>query len=224
MRRLAEAAVAVSILVLSGQAPVWAQGGKTPTYPVVPLIVEINDQVSSGAEAKIKGDGMGAYYNGAPDGTIASIDKYGNLIIKFGRQVMFSYGEPEGSTGPTSGGYANSYISTLNAGGRPLQNLATGERQCIKLNWQYDAAGRTLRHGFNRDFYLTVDDGTSYAVVTRSDPDTWMIEPTGSVNCAGYPNPEGEALVFSQTTKGRLAVETTFGEYLLPFRLTLFRQ
>jgi hypothetical protein len=219
MTRLAGFTVAALLLASGGQATVWAQGGKIPTYPVVPLSV----MVETGDSWKITGDGS-AYENAAPDGTTANIDKYGNLIISFGRPVTFDYSTPPPGAGGVSGvvAYDNSYISTLNAGGKALQNLLTGESQCIKLNWQYDIAGGWMRHGFNRGFDQSVQDDTSYAVVTRTD-DAWIVEPADGF-CGSYPNPDSVALVFSQVSRKGKWVITEYGRYSLPFRLTLTRK
>lgn len=215
MTRLAGVAAAALVMVAGGQATAWAQG-KTTTYPVVPLSVEVANTTAE----KIRGDG-GLYENGAPDGTTANIDKYGNLIIKFGREVTFEYG-PGASPGLASGDYDNSYISTLNAGGTPLQNLIEGLPQCIKLNWQYDVSGGWLRHGFQRTYIepTTSSDPSSFAVVTRTESG-WLIEPSTTDSCGSSSN--RIAHVFRQSTKGKVAF-TDYGFYSLPFRLVLTPQ
>ena len=54
-------------------------------------------------------------------GTTANFDKYGNLIVSFGRSVHFDYGVGDAPTG----WYSNSYISTVpkQQGDGALQNL-----------------------------------------------------------------------------------------------------
>jgi hypothetical protein len=222
MTRLTGITAAASLLVFGGQATVWAQGGKTPTYPAIPLSV----MVEVGDPWKITGDGS-AYVNGAPDGTTANIDKYGNLIITFGRPITFDYSEPPGGVGPISGDYDTSYVSTLNAGGKALQNLtfseSHNESQCIKLNWQYDIPSGWMRHGFNRGFDQYAQDNTSYVVVTRTGEETWMVEPAAGA-CGSYTNPAGVAKVFSQVSRKGKWVVTEYGNYSLPFKLTLTRK
>ncbi len=226
MTRLAGVAAAVLVLAAGGQASVWAQGGKTPTYPVVPLSVMIEAAVNPDSPGPgIWGDGA-PYVNGATDGTTANLDKYGNLIVSFGRGVRFDYSlNLAGNGGAVSGLYDDSYISTLGQVPRtPLQNLGLQQSQCIKLNWQYDVTGGMLRHGFNRGFDQSVQDDTSYAVVTRNDENTWLVEPTGGVECGSYNNPDSVALVFSQVSRKGKWVVTEYGRYSLPFKLTLTGQ
>jgi hypothetical protein len=237
MRRLAEAAVAVSILVLSGQAPVWAQGGKTPKLAAVPLSVVIESAVTPTAlnpegVAAITGDGD-PYVDGEMFPLRANFDGYGNLIIAFGRLVRFEYGSPLSGTrpagvtgGPVSGWHSGAYISTLNRSGElPLQTLAFGASQCVKLNWQYDHPdGGWWLHGYNRGFDQK-ENGTSYAVVHREGPDVWTVEPLGGSGlCGPVTNPESTASVSTQrTVKGKWEI-INYGNYFVPFKLTLTRK
>ena len=218
MTRLAGIMAAAVLLAFGGPATVWAQGGKPSTFTPVPLSVNVANTTAE----RIRGDGS-LYENGAPDGTTATIDKYGNLIIRFGRPITFVYGEDEGTAGPTSGDYDSSYVSTLNAGGKALQSLDVSESQCIRLNWQYDIPGGWMRHGFNRGFDQYAHDDTSYAVVTYDGEDTWMVEPA-AVLCGSYANPAGVAKVFSQVSRKGKSVVTEYGNYSLPFKLTLTRK
>jgi hypothetical protein len=215
MRRLAEAAVAVSILVLSGQAPVWAQGGKTPKLAAVPLSVEIIDDGST----RITGDGP--FVDGLA-GTRANIDQHGNLIIAFGGPVTFDYSEPVSGDVLESPivSYATSYISTLSSSG-PIQTLGEGLSQCVRLNWSHEIPGGYLRHGFHRRYDLLWPDTTSYAVVTRVAGEMkWIVEPKEGT-CFGTPNPDSVASMFTQVSeRGRWRV-IEYGEYRLPFRLVL---
>jgi hypothetical protein len=215
------------MLCIGGQFAVHGQGGKPRTFTPVSLSVE----VANTSAQRIKGDEGLFYEDGAPDGTTANIDKYGNLIISFGRSITLEYGTPLDPGEPISGDYDNSYISTLNAGGKALQSLDDGESQCIKLNWQYDIPGGWLRHGFNRVEDPSVQDDTSFAVVTRADLNTWMVEPVEPAAgfCGVDGNPDSVARVFSQvqvSSKGKRVVTeaTDYGKYSLPFKLTLTRK
>jgi hypothetical protein len=219
MRRLAGIAVAAMLLAAGGQATVWAQGGKQPKLAAVPLSVEVvTDQTM-----RITSDGSGPYIDGV-DGTRANIDQYGNLIIAFGRPVVFDYSEPADGTGDpraVSGSYS-SYISTL-ANGVAMQNVSPGTPHCIRLNWQYDIPNGFFRFGFHRGFTLDDPDDTSYAVVTRVDLNTWEVEPRAGT-CGTFTNPDSVASVFTQVTqRGKWIVEE-YGQYRMPFRLVLNRK
>lgn len=235
MGRLAGVAAAVLVMAAGGQASVWAQGGKTTTYPVVPLKVEVASASIPG-DPGIWGDELGPYENGAADGTTANIDKYGNLIIAFGRIVRFAFADPvppgDSNVRAVSGDYIT-YISTL-ANGVALQNIALGGQHCIRLNWSYEIPGGYFRLGFHRGFDLNAPDGTSYAVVTRLDPDNWALEPKAETECRTFANgtfatntfknPDSHASVFTQVMQKGKWVVAKYGTYVLPFRLTLTRQ
>lgn len=234
MKTLERIVVAAACACLLAPAVARAQGGKTTKYPVVPLSVVIDSVVTptptnlSGIPA-ITGDGL-AYEDGeARLRTV--IDEYGNLILAFGRDVYFQYGDPEEGTRsdqvqdePESGLKSNAYISSLRRTGEgPLQLLAPGRSQCVRLNWQYDhPAGGWWRHGFNRGSNH-LDNGTSYAVVTRVDDNVWTVEPRGGQHC-GFTNRDSVAQVFTQRTVKGKTVFVDYGDYYLPFKLTLTRK
>ena len=239
MKALSTGVLAAAAIAIVASVSIEAQGGKPKKLAAVPLSVVIESTTSAGVAARITDDGQGAYVDGV-GGTAASIDQHGNLIIRFGRQVGFDYGEriedlrdPGVTDEPVSGWYSTSYISSLNSRQPPLQDLVEGQQQCIKLNWQRDLpGGGWLRLGFNRGPDDTLRDTTSYAVVTRDDQDMWRIEPASGVTCntnesnasGPYGNPDATALVFTQvSTRGRW-VYTFYGTYRLPFRLTLTRK
>jgi hypothetical protein len=190
---------------------------------VVYLSVVIEDLEPDAPPAGITGDGQ-PYDHGAADGTTASLDRYGNLIVSFGRPVTFDYSDLlEGLGGAPSGSYDGSYISTVpqQAGDGALQNLAENASQCIQLNWQFrDAANVLWRNGFHRDRDLPDQGGTSYAVVTRTTPESWEVEPLPGW-CGGYLNPDRVASVWTHLMAKGKNVYTDYGKYRLPFRLTL---
>lgn len=231
MSRISAVVMAATVVCIGGQAPVQGQGGKPRKLAAVPLSVVIEPQVTPttlnpGGAPSIAGDGP--YENG-------QIDEYGNLIIAFERPIHFEYGErlldPDSRSDfvtdePVTGWHSGGYVSTLNRSGEPpLQELRRGKSQCIKLNWQYDhPAGGWWRHGYNRGSDHK-ENGTSYAVFTRVDTDAevWTVEPLGGQAC-GFTNRESTAAVFTQqSVKGKWVVKD-YGDYVLPFKLTLTRK
>jgi hypothetical protein len=225
MRKLAFASAVIVGLAALSMRPFAAS--KPVTYSPVPLKVTIESGL------QITAEDYSPYENGQ-GGTTANFDKYGNLIVSFGRPVCFDYGV-YGVDDPPTGCYNNSYISTVpkQQGDGALQELdwgeSGGESQCVQLNWQFrDASNVLWRNGFhrNRDL-LGTQDGTSYAVVTRTDANTWEVEPR-AFSCPGYDNtyenPAGVAGVFTHESVRGKTVYTDYGLYSLPFRLTLTRQ
>lgn len=222
MMRTSRALAGIALLAALAHTDAAAQGGKTTKLAAVPLSVDI-EHSSDTVTRRIVGDGA-PYEDGAADGTRASIDQHGNLIVSFGRPVWFDYSapvSPDAGAGPVSGWYDDSYISTLNAGGMPLQSLPPGSSQCVKLNWQFPTTGGWWRHGFNRGIDGSVQDDTSYAVVTKEQSgEVWLVEPVAGT-CGTYRNPEAFAKVFTQvSTKGKW-VFTDYGTFSLPFKLRL---
>lgn len=230
MSRISAVVMAATVVCIGGQAPVQGQGGKPRKLAAVPLSVVIESNVTpttlnpDAEPGSITGDGP--YENG-------QLDEYGNLIIAFERPVRFEYGGPIPTTRssvvkdePVTGWHSGAYISTLNRSGEPpLQALQRGQSQCIKLNWQYDhPAGGWRRHGYNRGFDQK-ENGTSYAVFTRVDTDAevWTLQPLGGEDC-GFTNRESTAAVFTQqSVKGKWEIKD-YGDYILPFKLTLTRK
>ena len=217
MRKLAFASAVIVGLAALSIRPFAAS--KPVTYSPVPLKVTIEPGLQITA-----GDVL-PYVNGQ-GGTTANFDKYGNLIVSFGRPVCFEY-VVKGVEVPPTGCYNNSYISTVpkQQGDGALQELDPGLSQCVQLNWQFrDASNVLWRNGFHRNRDLPgPQDGTSYAVVTRTDADTWEVEPR-ALSCPGYDNPAGMARVFTQESVRGKWVYTDYNLYSLPFRLTLTRQ
>jgi len=216
MKKLVLACVTMAGLVGVSGRPFAA--AKPVTYPSIPLSVTIEDSF------KITGDGS-PYVNGE-QGTTANFDKYGNLIVSFGRAVYFDYSQPIDGVDAVSGSYNGAYISTVakQPGDGALQNLTEGSSQCVQLNWQFrDASNVLWRNGFHRDRDLPAQDGTSYAVVTRAGFDTWEVEPKAFF-CDLYDNPNGVARVFTQESVRGKWVYTDHLTYSLSFRLTLTRQ
>ena len=149
MRKLAFASAVIVGLAALSIRPFAAS--KPGTYSPVPLKVTI-DPVTIDPDLKITPEYDSPYENGQ-GGTTANFDKYGNLIVSFGRPVCFDYGVSAGDDPPT-GCYNNSYISTvpMQQGDGALQKLADGLSQCVQLNWQFrDASNVLWRHGFHRD-------------------------------------------------------------------------
>jgi hypothetical protein len=220
MRTLSLASVTIVGLVAVSASPFAAS--KPGTYSPVPLSVTIEGvQSDLLSPTRVTGDDS-PYVNGQ-GGTTANLDKYGNLIVSFGRPVCFDYG---GVGYAPSGCYNNSYISTVpkQSEGGALQNLTEGSSQCIQLNWQFrDGSNVLWRNGFHRDRDLPSQDGTSYAVVTRTGADEWEVEPR-AFSCLLYDNPAGIARVFTHEFVRGTTVYTDYGLYSLPFRLTLTRQ
>lgn len=234
MKTLETIVVAAACVCLLAPGTAQAQGGKATKYPVVPLSVVIEPAVTPTAEnpagiPAITGDA--AAYEDGEARLRTVIDEFGNLILAFGRDVYFHYGNPLPETRagtvadePSSGAKSNAYISSLPRSGEgPLQLLVAGSSQCVRLNWQYDhAAGGWWRHGFNRGT-TNAENGTSYAVVSRVDENTWTVEPRGGQDC-GFTNLDSLAQVFThRSVKGK----TTFldyGDYYLPYKLTLTRK
>jgi hypothetical protein len=217
MRKLAFASAVIVGLAALSIRPFAAS--KPVTYSPVPLKVTIDSSLQITAED-------GSPYENGQGGTTANFDKYGNLIVSFGRPVCFDYGV-YGVEDPPTGCYNNSYISTVpkQQGDGALQELDPGLSQCVQLNWQFrDASNVLWRNGFHRNRDLPgPQDGTSYAVVTRTDADTWEVEPR-ALSCSGYNNPAGVAGVFTHESVRGKTVYTDYGLYSLPFRLTLTRQ
>jgi hypothetical protein len=217
MRKLAFASAVIVGLAALSIRPFAAS--KPVTYSPVPLKVTIESglQITAGDDSP---------YENGQGGTTANFDKYGNLIVSFGRPVCFDYGV-YGVEDPPTGCYNNSYISTVpeQQGDGALQELDPGLSQCVQLNWQFrDASNVLWRNGFHRNRDLPgSQDGTSYAVVTRTDADTWEVEPR-VLSCSGYENPDGMARVFTHELVRGKTVYTDYDLHSLPFRLTLTRQ
>ena len=219
MRKLAFASAVIVGLAALSIRPFAAS--KPVTYSPVPLKVTIDSSLQITAED-------GSPYENGQGGTTANFDKYGNLIVSFGRPVCFDYGV-YGVEDPPTGCYNNSYISTVpkQQGDGALQELGLGLSQCVQLNWQFrDASNVLWRNGFHRNRDLPGSQaGTSYAVVTRTDADTWEVEPRAdNLSCPGYDNPAGMARVFTQESVRGKWVYTDYGLHSLSFRLTLTRQ
>ena len=218
MRKLAFASAVIVGLAALSIRPFAAS--KPVTYSPVPLKVTIDSSLQITAED-------GSPYENGQGGTTANFDKYGNLIVSFGRPVCFDYGV-YGVEDPPTGCYNNSYISTVpqQQGDGALQELDPGLSQCVQLNWQFrDASNVLWRNGFHRNRDLPGSQaGTSYAVVTRTDADTWEVEPRALSCPADYENPAGMARVFTHEWVRGKTVYTDYGLYSLPFRLTLTRQ
>lgn len=217
---------AISVaLIAFGAGSVPTETAPKTTHPVVPLSVVVEPLGSDlTTDTRITGDGQ-PYVDGDADGTAAAIDKYGNLIVSFGRAVSFDYSAVLSGGGAPSGDHDASYISTVprEAGDGALQNLTTLSSQCVQLNWQFrDASGVLWRNGFHRDRDLPSQGGTSYAIVTRIDNDTWQVEPA-TFPCGTLTNPAGIARVFTQMSVRGKWVYTDYGTHSLSFRLTLTR-
>lgn len=77
-----------------------------------------------------------------------------------------------------------------------------------------DAAGQPqYRHSFQRDCQSGLEmSGTAAVVVTRTDSQTWVVEPDHLSLDA--------TRVFGITTKGRVLIQD-FGRYSMPFKMTL---
>lgn len=103
-----------------------------------------------------------------------------------------------------------------------IQEMAVGAEQCVQLNWEFtDVFGQAWRNGFHRNRDLPNQNGTAYGVVTRTDADSWIVEPRAA-SCQGD-NMPGIARTFRiETVKARF-VYHDFGTFWLPFKLTLTR-
>jgi hypothetical protein len=226
-------------LVIAAAMPVAAQ--KPSNTAEVRLEVTVSDRGSDG-DYRIESDGFGAYVDGQ-NGVAARLDQYGNLIINFQssrkgtRRVSFDYscaydGTPQCGTqplDPPSGIHDGAYISTVCAGHPDLpctriqEMKAEDPPQCVQLNWQFlDAQGRQWRNGFQRTRDLPEQEGTAFAVVTRTGTDTWTVEPSAA-SCQGE-NPPGVARTFLVETVKSKWVYSHGEAYYLPFKLTLTRR
>ena len=232
MRTIIAAAVAIGITI-----PIAAQ--KASTTSEVLLAVTVSDR-SDSEDYRIESDGDGPYVDGQ-NGVSARLDQYGNLIVNFQssrrgtRRVAFDYscayaGSPECGVAPIdppSGLHDKSYISTLCPDGplitcTKIQSMLEGSSQCVQLNWQFiDAQGRLWRNGFQRTRDLPVQEGTAYAVVSRTEPDTWTVQPSAAA-CQGE-NPPNVARTFHVETLKSKWIYTHGEPYWLPFKLTLQR-
>lgn len=231
-------ALCLTIAVIS----VGAQ--KRTTYTPVRLGVTIETADSSGTPSQIQSDGQYDYYDGT-DGVAASLDQNGNLIIDFQttstplRHVNFNYSRPfppnDTQSQPPSGPQADSYLATLqrneDSAYVALQNMAVREdgndhAQCVRLGWTFNSQdGATQwRNSFQRNLSPFDISQTSYGVVTRTNADTWEVEPKGSP-CPGLPNSglPTVARISHNSTRGKL-VHNDDGLYYMPFKLTLRRR
>lgn len=230
----------VSLALLLGLAAAGVPAEKPVTNTVVPLIVTIQDYDSFGNLCRIRSDCSTApapspncpYVNGMA-GIAANLDASGNLIIGFqtgrsaDRLLYFDYGSPLSPQNhtPISGLYAEGHLATLpinSASYTAIQNMSVGAVQCVQLGWSYtlsDAKKTQWRHNFHRELLSFDLSQTSYAVVTRTDVNTWEVEPKAS-SC----NPANAvAKVFDTPSKGPFNF-TDDGHYSMPFKLTLTRQ
>ena len=229
--------IMVAWLAFVAAIPVAAQ--KTPTAPEVPLAVTVSDRTST-EDYRIESDGLGAYVD-AQNGVSARLDQYGNLIVNFQsgrrgtRRVSFDYScayanGPDCGVAPIdppSGLQDRSYISTLCPDDPALtctkiQQMTEQTSQCVQLNWQFvDAQGRQWRNGFQRTRDLPVQEGTAYALVSRTGADTWTVEPSAAA-CQGQ-NPANVARTFQVETLKSKWIYSHGEPYWLPFKLTLER-
>ncbi|MBA2647912.1 MAG: hypothetical protein H0U81_14030 [Pyrinomonadaceae bacterium] len=170
----------------------------------------------------------------------ASLDQNGNLIIDFQttstplRLVDFNYSLPfiPNGTQPPSGLQADSYLATLKRNEDSdyvaLQNMAVGiaNAQCVRLGWTFNSQdGATQwRNSFQRNLSPFDISQTSYGVITRTNADTWEVEPKGS-SCSNPPSPSSPtvARISHNSTRGKL-VHNDDGLYYMPFKLTLRRR
>lgn len=194
------------------------RGPKPGPAPTIPLSVTVEVTDAAGNACAICPDAADPYVNGQ-EGVDARLDHYGNLILDFGpRNVEFAFGNPD----LPGGSYAGSYVATRALTGR-LQDMAEGTSQCAEMNWVFRNGAREYRLLYQRSGYPGAIDvsNSAFAFVTRTDADTWTIEPRGVADCAD--GNDLEATVISVPTRGKV-VYTDHGAEALPFRLTLARQ
>jgi hypothetical protein len=214
-------------LVLGAAAgyPALVAAAKPGTVTAVPLKVTVLDFDSAGNPCRICSDGAGPYVDGV-DTVDASIDRYGNLIIDFGRvhqevrELTFDYSLPVGTNSyPTPPTQVESYLSTITHPGGSIQEMAVGAQQCVQLQIAFvDGDGIYHRNIFQRP----PDNVTSYLVVTRMGNDTWEAEPKDApCNTAMG----GHALVGKLITgPDILGPFTSHGAFYLPFKMVLERK
>ena len=242
---LAKAGIGV-LALLTMVSPVTAQkGGGTSDVRLRVLIADRS--ATPPADYRVESDGMGEYVDGV-DGVSARLDRYGNLIVNFQadprtgrRRVHFDYsctadlvtrGVTCGSfpAEPPTGIQDRAYISTvcrevgtgLPCSSPRIQDMAIATEQCVQLNWEFtDGSGQSWRNGFHRNRDLPLQEGTAYGVVTRTDTDTWTVEPVAAP-CQTV-NMPGVARTFRiETVKSRLVLYD-LGPFWLPFKLILTR-
>ena len=102
--------------------------------------------------------------------------------------------------------------------------MAIATEQCVQLNWEFtDGSGQSWRNGFHRNRDLPIQEGTAYAVVTRTDTSTWTVEPDTAAGSCQTGNMPGVARTFRiETVRSKLVVHD-FGTFWLPFKLILTR-
>jgi hypothetical protein len=189
-----------------------------PTYPPVALKVTVLPVDSIGNECRICSDGQGQYLDGI-DGVAARLDAYGNVIIDFGtgnqrfRELRFDFSRPvdPANTYQPPAPRTNSYLSTQTHPAGHIQNMPVGTEQCIQSNLTFNVGSALYRIHFQRPLTGDVSQ-TSYLVVTRTNADTWELEPGEAACNTGIP------------TRAKLFFNGDRGEWYMPFRMILERR
>jgi hypothetical protein len=210
---------------------------KTPSAPPVYLNVLIEELFDSttGAAIGIRPDVTGRLYQNGLESVSASFNQYGHFVFLSGsRSITFDYssrllqGLGDG-TATVTGSETWSDVSTRSYNtGTPytlLQSMYVGQSQCIGVGWHMklgDAAETTRSVGFR--YGRGTLENTAYVVISHTDQNTWVMEPTPQGVCNGDATYDSSARVRdSKTVKGK-TVDTDYGRYRMPFRLILTRQ
>jgi hypothetical protein len=221
-------------------AGLWVAGtvaAKPGTTTPVPLIVHVENSPGiagdgPGGEELEGWEGSWSRYENGVDGVAASIDQYGNLIVNFQtvrsapvRKLHYDYDLPlDGQSSLDDADPPNNYISTQRHDGAALkmQDIAEGGSGCYIGGVYYtleDAERTQYWHSFGRQPVKEIDvSATARLKVTRSGPDTWVVESVNDCN-----RHSGRALVFRTPTVGKFKY-TSEGHFAMPFRMVLTRQ
>ncbi len=202
---------------------VWAAKGGPPPPDSVRLAMTVSDDPAFQVGSDLKGD----YFDGA-DGMRAIIDQYGNLQItplnannSTPPQRRLDVRYPVDSRGlvHTFPNQWNFKIlsNRVNNGNPRIQDMTVGTSLC----YNFTIAHRTLQTAYVDAFNVALDAGASYALVTRTDANTWVIT-SGGTATTGLDCGVDNMMYLSGTD---LTVKNhgdfTVGLVSLPFSITL---
>ena len=228
-----------------------------PKLSAVNLSVVIENTLSDGVTATtIQGDGS-PYVNGQ-DGVTMQISSSGtpfgnfwtsdipNRDVSFTHTLPLAYPSPETvhpelvftpPTGPINVIAPRFATNLAGSTQTPLQNLAIGATQCLKMWWANDGprdgSGITgWRDNFHMNDADTADSLAAYVVAKRTGTKTWTLESNKGAggpcpNPAQNANQDSVGLVLHNETipSGKGHSTTTYivkdGYYFMPFRMTL---
>lgn len=186
----------------------------------VSLNVTIDDTVSQGSFG-IGSDENGTYFHGLKL-VEAQFLSTGVLSFKSGSRIVNAFYsipiEMNSNTLPTMDSKINVNFLTFVKSGMYLQTMSVGEVRCEGLAVNIPLVGYTRTIGYRAGRGIITNTG--YVKVTHPYNDTWLMESNSESSCGSFDN---IARIRDAKNSGK-PVDTDYGRYSMPFRLTLTRQ